>query len=326
MRTGDPLGSPEYTDVPHAEAGKAMAATKAIAELNRQFGIPGVVEVVEGNGGLAKVRVNHPTAAGEMYLHGAHVTSWKPAGTEEVLFVSRRSRWEDSRAIRGGVPICFPWFGAKGDDANAPAHGFVRTKPWSLESIMQKGNTVTVSMFTESDAKTKQWWAADFRLTHRATFGAELALELTLTNRGSSALRCEEALHTYHRLGSIERARVRGLETVRYLDKTDGNGEKTQQGEIAITAETDRVYLDTEGAVELEDPVLQRRTRVAKGNSRTTVVWNPWNEKTQTISDMEPDEWRQMICIETSNVCGCAIELGAGQQHSMKAIVGIADL
>src|ERR1700680_1635777 len=113
--------------------------------------IPDTASVVEGNGGLQKVSITSAGAAGEMYLHGAHVTSWKPSGREEVFFLSSPSRWEKRRAIRGGVPICFPWFGGKADDPNAPAHGFVRTKAWQLESIAQTGDGVRVSMFTESD-------------------------------------------------------------------------------------------------------------------------------------------------------------------------------
>src|SRR6266700_1338059 len=145
---------------------------RAIAEPDGRFDIPGVAQVVEGNGGLAKVRISCPEATGEMYLHGAHVTSWKPSGADEVLFVSSQSRWEDGSAIRGGVPICFPWFGGKADDPKAPAHGFVRTKAWQLEPIAKAGGAVTVSMFTESDESTKKWWPADFRLVHRVTFGS----------------------------------------------------------------------------------------------------------------------------------------------------------
>jgi glucose-6-phosphate 1-epimerase len=101
--------------------------------------IPGIAEIVEGNGGLPKVRVTSAATAGEIYLHGAHVTSWKPEGSEEIFFVSSQSRWKDGSAIRGGVPICFPWFGAKADDPKAPTHGFVRTTSWQLESIAQAG-------------------------------------------------------------------------------------------------------------------------------------------------------------------------------------------
>src|SRR5262245_62076278 len=158
---------------PGADGGKRMDLA-AIAELDRRLEIPGSARIVAGNGGLAKVLIASPDAAGEMYLHGAHVTSWQPRGAGEVLFVSSKARWEDGGAIRGGVPVCFPWFGSKADDPRAPAHGFVRTKAWQLESIVRAGDAVTVSMFTESSAETKRGWPADFHLVHRATFGSEL--------------------------------------------------------------------------------------------------------------------------------------------------------
>lgn len=296
----------------------------AIAEAARRFEIPGIAQLVEGNGGLPKVRITAPQAEGEMYLHGGHVTSWKPEGKEEVIFLSSRSKFENGKAIRGGVPICFPWFGGKADDPKAPAHGFVRAKEWQLESIKQAGGAVTVSMFTESNEDTKRLWPADFRLVHRATFGSELGLELEVTNTGRTLLRFEEALHTYHRVGNIKDTRVRGLDGVQYFDKTDSNRKKMQQGEMAIASETDSVYLNTADAVELEDPVLRRRTRIMKENSRTTVVWNPWVEKARSFSDFAADEWMRMICIEASNVSDFAVELAPGQQHKMKAAVRVA--
>ena len=296
----------------------------AVAESHR-FEIPGTASVVEGKGGLQKVRITSPEAAGEMYLHGAHVTSWRPAGGEEVLFLSSQSRWEHGHAIRGGIPICFPWFGGKADDPKAPAHGFVRTKAWQLESIAQAGDGVTVSMFTESDEDTKRWWPADFRVVHRVTFASELRLELVVTNTGKTSLRFEEALHAYHRVGNVVETRVGGLDAVQYIDKTDSNLTKIQHGEIAIVSETDRVYLNTSNAIELDESGLRRRTRVAKENSLTTVVWNPWVEKAHSLPDFADDEWMQMICIETSNVSDFAVDLAPGQEHKMKALVGVAD-
>ena len=297
----------------------------ALAESDRRFEIPGIASVAEGNGGLLKARITSPAAEGEIYLHGAHVTSWKPAGGREVLFLSSQSRWENGRAIRGGVPICFPWFGDKAGDPKAPAHGFVRTKAWQFESIARVGDAVTVSMFTESGEDTKRWWPAEFRLVYRATFASELRLELVATNTGKTSLRFEEALHAYYRVGDIQKARMTGLDAIQYIDKTDANRKKIQQGEISIVSETDRVYLNTSDAVQLEDPVLRRRTRVAKENSRTTVVWNPWVQKAQALSDLPNDEWTQMICIETSNVSDFAVDLAPGQQHVMKALVRVAD-
>lgn len=295
-------------------------------ESAHQFEIPGVAEIAPGNGGLPRVRIEHPEARGEVYLHGAHVTSWKPRGTEEVIFVSARSRWESGRPIRGGVPICFPWFGNKSDDANAPAHGFVRLKSWRLESVEQGDAGVSVSMSTGSDESTRKWWPADFRLLHRVTFGSQLTLELILSNTGETPLRFEEALHAYFAVGKIQPVRVKGLEGTQYVDKVDQGNIKGQDGEIAISAETDRVYLDTAQDIGIQDPSFPRQIHITKQNSLTTVVWNPWNDKAGQMSDLGEGEWARMICIETSNVGEFAVEVAPGAQHSMKAIVSATRL
>jgi glucose-6-phosphate 1-epimerase len=274
---------------------------------------------------LQKVKITSREASGEMYLHGAHVTSWKPMGGEEILFLSSQSRWDHTHAIRGGVPICFPWFGGKADDPSAPAHGFVRTKAWQLESLAPAGNGVAVSMFTVSDEDTRRWWPAEFRLDYRVTFAAELKLELVVTNMGKTSLHFEEALHAYHNVGNILKTRVGGLDTVQYVDKTDSNSKKVQHGEIAIVSETDRVYLNTIDAIELEDPDASRRTRVTKENSRTTVVWNPWVQKAHSLADFADDEWMRMICIEVSNVSDFGVDLAPGQQHKMEAVVRVGN-
>jgi glucose-6-phosphate 1-epimerase len=316
-----------WREKPHRlnSEGEIKMAT-AVGESFRRTQYPASATVAKGNGGLQAVRVSCPQSAGEIYLHGAHITSWKPAGREEVLFLSSRSRWEDGHAIRGGVPICFPWFGGKTDNPEAPAHGFVRTKSWQLESIAQVDDGIRVCMFTESDEGSKRWWPGDFHLAYRVTFGTELGLELVMTNTGKTAQRFEEALHAYHKVENILKTRVAGLDRVQYIDKTDSNRRKIQNGEIAIVSETDRVYLDTSGAIEMEDPESRRRTRVAKENSRTTVVWNPWVQKARSMSDFDDNEWIKMICIETSNVADFAVDLVPGQQHTMKAVVTVEEL
>lgn len=290
----------------------------ASASSYQRFEIPGIARLTEGNGGLPAVRVTAPDATGEIYLHGAHVTSWKPVGAQEVLFVSAKSRWDSAQAIRGGIPICFPWFGGKSDNPQAPSHGFARTMDWQLESITQSGGAVAVSMLLESNADTKKWSPTDFRLLYRVTFGRELLLELQLSNLGKSPLRFEEALHAYYHVGDIEKTATLGLEGCHYLDKTDANQKKLQQGEIVIGAETDRVYLDTRADIEIDDPILQRRIRIEKQHSRNTVVWNPWIKKSLAFSDFGADEWKHMICIEPSNVGEFAIELAPGQQHTLQ--------
>lgn len=300
-----------------------MTTPSTIEELNRRFAIAGIAGIVPGHGGLPRVHIAMPQTEGEMYLHGAQVTSWKPAGASEVIFISSHAQWHEGIAIRGGIPICFPWFRAKADDPKAPAHGFVRTKAWSLDSVVHEGDFVSVEMSTASDDDTRKWWPADFRLVHRATFGSELKLELEVTNTGGTPLRFEEALHGYHRVGHVENVRIRGLDDVTYLDNTDSNREKKQYGDVVITKQTDNAYVDTKGEVEIVDGDLKRRIRITKENSLTTVVWNPWREGTKSLSDLANTEWQQMICAEVSNVLGFAVNLTPGQQHSMKATIRV---
>ena len=251
-----------------------MEAT-TIDALNERHAIAGMARVVAGQGNLLKVEITSRAAAAEIYLHGAHVTSWQPAGSEEIIFVSKQSRWEDGRAIRGGIPVCFPWFRGKGDNPQAPAHGFVRTRAWELSSIEEKQGSVVVTLSTESDEASRRWWPYEFRLMHRITVGAELKLELIVTNTGSTSLQFEEALHTYHRVGDVREVRVAGLDGATYLDNMDGNREKLQSGEVMLTRQTDNAYLNTGNAAEVTDPRLGRRIRTEKKNSLTTVVWNP---------------------------------------------------
>jgi len=303
-----------------------MTATGEVSELDRHFGIPGVVKVTEGRGGLKRVQITGSLAQGEIYLHGAHVTSWKPATQDESLFVSTKSRWEVGQAIRGGIPICFPWFRAKADDSKAPAHGFVRTRMWQLESIIESENGVAVSMSTESDEQTRRWWPGEFHLVHRAVFGTELSLELVCTNTGTTPLRFEEALHTYNRVEDVSQIHVQGLDTVHFLDNTDSNKEKRQHGEVTIASQVDSAYVNTQHVVDLMDPIMQRRIRLQKRNSRSTVVWNPWREKGSEMHDLGDGEWNQFLCVEACNILGAAVSLAPGQEHTMTAIISIAKL
>ena len=295
-------------------------------ELNRRFGIPGRVQVLADEGGLPKIRVTAPQSSGEMHLHGAQVTSWQPAGAEEVIFLSRRARWEEGKAIRGGIPICFPWFRAKADDPHAPAHGLVRTRVWALESIEHDAGGVTVRMTTESDSGTRTLWPGDFRLLQRVTFGKELKLEFTVSNTGGSSFRFEEALHTYYRVGDVRRVSIRGLDGVTYLDNTDSNKRKNQQGDVMISSPTDNAYVNTESALQLFDPALNRRIQIAKQNSRTTVIWNPWAEGARALSDLEEDAWQQMVCVEASNILEDAVELAPNGNHKMSVTMAVAPL
>src|SRR5690242_11001367 len=222
-----------------------MNAILHLKELDRRFGIPGIARVCEGRGGLARVEIDTPLAHSEIYLHGAHVTSWRPAGSEEVLFLSTKSRWEESQAIRGGIPICFPWFRSKADDPHAPAHGFVRTRSWQLYSIVESNAGVAVTMFIESDEQTRRWWPGVCGLVHRITFGSQLKLELICINTGKTPVHFEEALHTYNRVADVKDVCLQGLAGVRFLDNIDSNKERMQLGDLTVASQTDDAFMNT---------------------------------------------------------------------------------
>jgi glucose-6-phosphate 1-epimerase len=291
--------------------------------VDQKLGIPGIAEVVLGNGGLSKVRITSAKTAGEIYLLGAHVAAWKPAGSADVLWLSKESWWQDGKPIRGGVPICFPWFGPRADDPQAPGHGFARITQWHLDSITHENGEVTVGLSTKSNDSTKKWWPADFELRYHVTFGTKLVMRLELTNTGASTLHAQNALHTYFSVGDVRQVSINGLDSVHYLDRADGGKEETQEGAIHIAAETNRLYLNTTHATEIDDPVFHRSLRVNKQGSSETVVWNPWTTQSKTMPDFGDEEWPGMVCVETCNVSK-PVELAPGKQHVMVATIDIA--
>jgi len=308
-----------------------MAATTAnqsldIQALNSRFALPGIVKIVPGNNTFPKVVVTTPQASAEIYLHGAHLTSWIPTGQKEVIFLSEKAQFQDGKAIRGGVPICFPWFNAKQDDPKAPSHGFVRTKSWQLDAITHEGNAIAVSLSTQSDEATKKWWPHNFHVTQRITIGTQLKIELVVTNTDNSTLTFEEALHTYYHVGQIREATVVGLNDTTYQDNTEGNREKLQQGNNTFTQRTDNAYLNTQHDIEIIDPSLQRRILIAKRHSNNTVVWNPWEELAQSMADLGDEEWQKFVCVEAANIRANAITLQPEEQHTMAAIVQVQQL
>ena len=301
-----------------------MKAVSHIEGLNRRFGIEGTARIVAGKGGLPLVRIHSTAAHAEVSLYGAQVLSWRPAGAEEVIFVSGRSQWQTGVPIRGGIPVCFPWFGNKADDPKAPKHGFVRIREWRLDSLRAEDDgSVTLVCITSSDDATRGWWPHDFLLAYRIRIAQTLRLELSVVNRGSSPLRFEEALHTYFRVGGVKDTRVRGLDGLSYLDKTEDFREKRQSGDLLFEDETDNVYMASDGPAEIVDGSLHRRLRTEKVHSASTVVWNPWQELAASLTDFGDEEWQRMVCVEAGNVMREGVTLAPGEEHMLRADISV---
>lgn len=265
-----------------------------------------------------------PSAVAEVFDHGAHVVSWTPVGTAPVLWMSAASAFETGAPIRGGVPICFPWFGAGRSKDCAPAHGFARLQAWRFLGEERTPEAVRGTWELAGDG-TSAGFAYPFRATYEVRAGASLDLRLTVTNTGTETFSYEEALHTYLAVGDVRQVVVDGLDGASYLDKAAGAdaGPHRQQGPVTISAETDRVYAST-GEVRLTDPVWERTLTVTKTGSATTVVWNPWVAKAAAMPDFGDDEWPGMICIEAANALDDAVVLAPGESHTLGYLLTVS--
>ena len=281
------------------------------------------VVVDKGEGGLPRARVTGPRADAEVYLQGAHVTRWQPRGAKPVLFVASRAVYAPGKAIRGGVPLIFPWFGPHATDKSKPMHGFARARPWRVTATdSSPDGTVTLELGLDDDDATRALWPHPFRARYRVTVGDTLTMALDVVNTGRAPFTFEAALHTYLTVADVRTAGVRGLEQTLFIDKVDGMTRKRLGGEpLVLTGETDRVFLATRASCVVEDPGLRRRLRVDKTGSASTVVWNPWAVKCAEMADMGPDDWRSMICVETANAADDAVTVAPGARHVMTATI-----
>ena len=261
-------------------------------------------------------------------MHGAHLAEWQPSHVREpVLWLSRHSLFQPNKPIRGGVPICFPWFGAHPTNARAAAHGFARLRDWTLVHADESADgTVTLTLSLSGDETMSADWPHRFRATHRIAIGSRLTMSLKIEHLQPSSrpFRFEAALHTYFAVEEVGRVAITGLNDAEYLDKVERFARKRQgPGPIAFAAETDRVYQANTAACVIDDPGYGRRIIVGKSGSNSTVIWNPWIAKARAMADFGDHEWREMVCVETANVGSDAIHLEAGRAHTMTAEISV---
>ncbi|MGO4957653.1 D-hexose-6-phosphate mutarotase [Luteococcus sp. Sow4_B9] len=269
--------------------------------------------------GLPALRVETELGRGLVFLHGAHVAEWQPAGKEPVLWMSGASEYAPDKPLRGGVPICFPWFGPGREGDRTPAHGFARLSDWTLvEARVQDGAATLALELTAGQVADLGGFPDDFTARLTVTLAQTLTLDLTVT-AGEQPLDFEEALHTYFDIADVHQTVVRGLDGARFLDKVAG-GDEIQQGEVNFTMETDRVYFSEE-TTQIVDGGRNRTIVVDKSNSSNTVVWNPWVDKSSRMADFGDDEWTGMCCVESANVLANAVSLTPGGQHTMSVTI-----
>lgn len=320
------------------------------AALEKQFGIPNVLRFEQSAGGLVVLHITAPSAEATIYLQGAHVTHWKPAGHDPAIFLSERAEFTPGKPIRGGIPIVFPWFGDRHDGKQGPQHGFARISEWELAFAALSGTSEDAELhlaFTLAPNDLSRSLGFDhFRLGYRVTIGRQLRIEMSVANDSGNGsghstgpaaatahadmaangapLTFEQALHTYYQVADARQVSVDGLDGTEFIDKVDNFQRKIQDpGPLRLAGRVDRPYLNTEATCVLHDPAGHRTIAVAKQGSHSTVVWNPWEEFTAKMPDMQPDAWLRMTCIETANVADNAITLQPGETHVMRLTASI---
>ncbi len=294
-----------------------------LPEKLRRLEIPGRIEIVNGCGGLPVVKVRTPWSAAEVYLLGAHVAGFQKNGEPPLLFMSAKSCFAPGKAIRGGVPICFPWFGNREGE---PSHGFARIADWELvKTAAAPDGTVTLH-FALPQLPGRAAWQS-LRTEFVVTVSETLTMELTATNDAcGETFELENCLHTYFQIGDIGQISLTGLQGAVFDDFAAGaNGARRPGSDAAlkITQETNRVYPDSISTVEIHDASLKRTIRVEKFNSQSTVVWNPWT--TQKLpDDFDPAEHAQMVCVESGNVKQNRLSLAPGTAAALKVVLSSA--
>ncbi len=295
-------------------------------KLNARFAAGDAVRFDERLGGcVAGLRVADHTAV--VALQGAQVLSFVPSGLGEALWLSPVARLGSGKAVRGGIPVCWPWFGPHPHEASKPAHGFVRARNWSVVEVAGDGDEARIVLaFEDFDERLEALWPHKAALQLEVSLGETLRVALTTRNTGVAPFLFTQALHTYLRVADITDVRVEGLEGSPYIDQLRAGRVCKSSRPIVIDGEVDRIYQDTADRVRVHDGEKGRVIEIAKTGSRSTVVWNPWIEKSARLGDMGEDGYRRMVCVETANAGRDAVTLDPGAYHTLsldiRALVG----
>jgi len=284
--------------------------------------LPASVSLSETIPGYAILTVNHATCTARVALNGAHVMEWTPAGQTPVLYLSPQAVLEPGKPIRGGIPVCWPWFNAHPTDATKPMHGIARNRPWTLMEASESEEGVKLSFVLCSDVGTHELWPYAFEAHLTVLLGAKLEVSLQTVNKGDCEFVVAEALHTYLTVGDITQVTVKGLADTDYLDTVGERTVRHQTGDITFDREVDRQYVST-GTVTVEDPALGRTVVIEKTGSGTTVVWNPWIEKSKRLADLPDDAFHGFLCIEAANAGDAAVTVAPGEAHVIQTVISL---
>jgi glucose-6-phosphate 1-epimerase len=293
-----------------------------ISTLNEQFGKSKQIEFSTTKGDLPIVTLTNQYATAAVSLYGAQVLSYIPKGEPDVLWMSNKSLFQEGKAIRGGIPICFPWFGPNPSDSKKPQHGFARLSSWAVKTatITAEG-TISITLQLKDSAATKALWAFSFTAEIIVTIDTKLTLTLRCTNDDDKPFDYSDALHSYFNVSDIDNITIEGLKNATYFPAGIDTGIEQHEELLAITKEENRRYLNHTQTCIVADKGYKRKIIVGKSGSKTTVVWNPGADTTKTMSDMSPDGYKTFICVEAANAFNDLIKLSPGEQFNLTTII-----
>jgi glucose-6-phosphate 1-epimerase len=281
--------------------------------------LPSGIELEQAESGLPLLHITNPWGTARILLQGAQLLDWIPTGNPPVVWLSPHARFIPGKSPRGGIPICWPWFGPHASDPALPAHGAARAAEWILaDATTQRDGSHRLELRLPPKKIDASFWPHHTPARLIITIGAELTIELGTRNETNETIVLGEALHTYFHVSDVRQIRVLGLEDEEFLDKVDSGQRKRQTGPIVFSGETDRVYLNTTQDCVIEDTVLRRRIHIGKDGSRSTIVWNPWTEKAKRLGDMGATGYLEMLCVESGNAADNQLTLPPGEEHWLK--------
>lgn len=283
-----------------------MDAQETALQLNEKFHSESLSFGFWENSQLPTAFINNKYCKGAVTLYGAHILSYVPTGKSEVLMLSKKSPFAEPKAIRGGIPLCWPWFGP----VPQPTHGIARTQFWDMTAAVHEADGSDTLVFMLS---VEQPHRLDVMLN--VNFGASLTIALTTVNQGTAAYTLTDAIHTYFKVNAIEKTFIHGLGGAETENRVN-NTEFVAEDGFGFSAETDNIY-HSEAAVTIDDQASGRKILVEKKNSGTTVVWNPWIEKSKRMADFDDEEYHGMVCVEAANCSIGKIELAPGEKHTL---------
>ncbi|MDX8396190.1 MAG: D-hexose-6-phosphate mutarotase [Mariprofundaceae bacterium] len=290
-----------------------------ITALNKRLGLPdGHLSIYENPEGLAVIAVSNDSGKAEIALQGAHLMTWTPKGQDAVIWLSEDATFAPGKSIRGGSPVCWPWFGPHESENSFPGHGFARTVAWELLEVEAISSAETQLVFgLIQNENTREQWPHATELESHITIGPALSVDLVTHNHGGTPVTIGNALHTYFAVADIRKVSIEGLDGCPYIDKMDDGARKQQDGPVVITEETDRIYLDSTADCIINDPGNNRRIRISKRGSASTIVWNPWIETAAKMGDLGEDGYLNMVCVENANAADDVVTIAAGDSHHL---------